>query len=413
MTLPGGPAWIDLPLHHDWLRGQSDHLLAFHERNAFRAEIGFSPLGIDGEPTDGSRELYATARLVHCFSVAHLLGRPGASEIASHGIAALEGPFLDPKHGGWFASIAPDGSVVDDTKDAYAHAFVILAASSAMQAGVAGAEALLSRALQVLNDHFWQEDEGAVVNAFTRNWTLVEPGYRGQNANMHLTEALMAAFEVTGDEQHRRRAERIATKLIDQHARAWRWRVPEHFDGAWQVLKDYNADKPTDPFRPYGALVGHWLEWARLLLMLDALDGSRVPWAADAARDLFAAAIADGWDETRSGFIYSVDFTGKPINSARMHWAIAEAIGAAAWLERVSGDAEYDVWYRRFWDHAARFVIDLHHGSWWHEIDEEGQPGFTAWQGKPDLYHAYQATLYARSAGRAGLAEAARHGDIQ
>jgi sulfoquinovose isomerase len=407
-----GPAWIDLAPHHDWLRREAERLLCFHERTAHGADVGFAPLGPNGEPTEAPRELYATARMIHSFSIAHLLGRPGAADIALHGLKAIEQHFEDPAHGGWYAQVSPTGEVLDDTKDSYGHAFVLLAASSATQAGLTGGRQLLHRALAVLDAHLWREDEGAVVNAFTRDWRVVEPGYRGQNANMHLTEALMAAFEATRDERLQRRAERIAELLVHNHARTWKWRVPEHFDDSWAVLPDYNEDKPEDQFRPYGALVGHWLEWARLVLQLGALDGSRVPWAQGAARELFDAAVRDGWDAERTGFVYSVDFAGAPINTRRMHWSIAEAIGAAAWLQRVTGDSSYEPWYRAFWAHVARFVIDEHGGSWWHELDEDGNPSFTTWPGKPDLYHAYQATLYARAGARYGLAEAARRGLI-
>ena len=36
-----------------------------------------------------------------------------------------------------------------------------------------------------------------------------------------------------------------------------------HFDPQWRALPDYNRDTPADPFRPYGATIGHWFEWAR------------------------------------------------------------------------------------------------------------------------------------------------------
>ena len=35
-------------------------------------------------------------------------------------------------------------------------------------------------------------------------------------------------------------------------------------------------------------------------------------------------------------------------------------------------------------------------GSWWHELDERNQPSALVWSGKPDVYHALQATLIPR-----------------
>lgn len=408
-----GPAWVDLPLHHQWLRREGDRLVSFHERHAYVSGVGATPLGLQGEPLDGQRDLYVTARQVHCFSIARLLGRPGAADIARRGVEALAGPFADRQWGGWHTSLTREGDVLDAGKSAYAHAFVLLAASSALQAGVPGAPELLDRAAAVIENHFWQEGEGASAESFDENWEPSEPDYRGQNANMHLTEAMMAAYEATGRHIFLDHAVRIATKIVNAHARRHQWRVPEHFDATWTVLPDYNADVPADPFRPYGAVPGHGLEWARLVLQLHALDGASTPWAPDAARDLFAEATDHGWDAASGGIVYSVDLAGQPVNTARMHWGIAEAIGAAAWLYGTTHEPSYDEWYRAFWDYAARYFIDAVGGSWWHEIDHEGTPTLTTWGNKIDLYHAYQATLYARSGYRHGLAAAARLGETE
>jgi mannose/cellobiose epimerase-like protein (N-acyl-D-glucosamine 2-epimerase family) len=49
-------------------------------------------------------------------------------------------------------------------------------------------------------------------------------------------------------------------------------------------MLEYNRDEPAHPFRPYGATVGHWLEWARLALHLRAALGSAAPqWLLDDA----------------------------------------------------------------------------------------------------------------------------------
>jgi sulfoquinovose isomerase len=44
-------------------------------------------------------------------------------------------------------------------------------------------------------------------------------------------------------------------------------------------------------------------------------------------------------------------------------------------------------------DFAAGYLIDLERGSWHHELDATNVPSDDVWPGKPDLYHAVQATL--------------------
>jgi mannose/cellobiose epimerase-like protein (N-acyl-D-glucosamine 2-epimerase family) len=63
-----------------------------------------------------------------------------------------------------------------------------------------------------------------------------------------------------------------------------------------------------------------------------------------------------------------VDGDGTVVVAGRFHWVAAEAIGAAAYLFRATGDQAYDDWYREFWDHTARYLIDRRDGSWRHEL---------------------------------------------
>ena len=77
------------------------------------------------------------------------------------------------------------------------------------------------------------EADGAGIDAFDREFHRAEP-YRGQNANMHLAEAYLAAHEATGDKQLLERAARIARRIAGRAADATEgaWRLPEHFDAA-------------------------------------------------------------------------------------------------------------------------------------------------------------------------------------
>ena len=223
---------------------------------------------------------------------------------------------------------------------------------------------------------------------------------------MHLVEAFMAAAEATGDRGYLARATAIAERIIGHFAAADGWRIPEHYTATWQPQPDFHRDQPRDILRPYGYTPGHSLEWARLLVQLRAQVGAGHDWMLDAAQHLFGRAVADGWDSGRTGFAYTVGGDGSVVVADRFHWVATEAIGAAAYLFRATGDESYDRWYRQFWDHAALYLIDRGHGSWWHELTPANEPGNTTWPGKPDLYHALQATLFARTPLTAGLAAA-------
>jgi sulfoquinovose isomerase len=388
--------WLDDPAHARWLEAESDRLLAFG-RAARRPQGGFAWLDDDGAPDpDRPSPLWVTCRMTHVYALGHLMGRPGCAPLVDHGIAALRGPFHDAEHGGWYADLGPDGPI-GTAKTAYEHAFVVLAGASAAAAGRPGGLELLHDALAVELEHFWDDEHGMVVEEWDESFTTLDD-YRGVNANMHTVEALLAAADVLDDDSLRQRALRIVTRVVHDLARSHSWRIPEHFDSSWTPLLEYNEDQPAHPFRPYGATVGHWLEWSRLVLHLRAALGSSAPeWMLDDARSLFGNAVEEGWAvDGHDGFVYTVDWSGTPVVRERMHWVAAEGIAAAAALHAATGDATYAGWYETWWDHVADVFIDHERGSWHHELSPANEPSSQTWEGKPDIYHAIQATLVPR-----------------
>lgn len=327
-----------------------------------------------------------------------------------HGVRALTTVFADEGHGGWYPAVTAGGPA-SRTKTAYEHAFVVLAASSAAAAGRPGGRALLDSALRVLLDHFWDPEHGMVREQWDETFTELDD-YRGVNANMHTVEALLAAADVTGGADLLDHAQRIVARVVHDQGRNHAWRLPEHFDPSWRPLLDYNADSPAHPFRPYGATVGHALEWSRLALHLRAaLGGSAPSWLLDDAVSLFEAAVRDGWAvDGAPGFVYTVDWEGRPVVRQRMHWVAAEATATAAALWQVTGDTVYAEWYQTWWDHIVETMVDSRLGSWRHELDERNRPSGLVWNGKPDTYHAVQATLVPRLPLSPTLASALRAG---
>jgi mannose/cellobiose epimerase-like protein (N-acyl-D-glucosamine 2-epimerase family) len=407
---PRRTGWLTSPGHARWLEAEGDRLLDF-SRGARHPSGGFAWLDVAGRPElDRPVELWITCRMTHVFSLGHLMGRPGCGPLADHGLRALAGRFRDPVHGGWYAAVDPDGPTGRE-KSAYPHAFVVLAAASATCAGRPGAAGLLDEALDVLLTRFWDDTHGMVVEEWDESFSELDP-YRGVNANMHTVEAFLAAADATGDRSLLDRALRILTRVVHDLGRSHSWRLPEHFDEQWTPLLDYNRDTPAHPFRPYGATIGHWLEWARLALHLRAALGSAAPhWLLDDAVGLFDASVREGWAvDGADGFVYTVDWTGEPVVRERMHWVAAEATATAAALHAATGDSRYEDWYATWWDHVAEVFLDRDLGSWRHELDARNRPSGAVWNGKPDTYHALQATLIPRLPLTPTLAAALRDG---
>lgn len=390
--------WTSLATHRAWLDTHVRDLIEFGRAHVVAPGGGAVYLDDTGQPEpDRGIQAWITCRTVHVYSLATMLGIPGAATVAAGALAGLTGVLRDTENGGWFHAV--DAAGVPDTasgKSCYDHAFVMLAASSATLAGLEGAAELLDDATSVYLEHFWDEEAGRAVDTWDVTFTECDD-YRGLNSNMHSVEAMLAVADALNDSSWRDRAARIAS-LVVELADSHDGRLPEHFDSAWVADLELNADQPGDQFKPYGATIGHGMEWARLLLHLEGAQGDQADAALlPTAVALFDRAVADGWSaDGAEGFVYTTNWLGEPVVRDRMHWVAAEAIAAADTLHRRTGDDSYAQWYARWWDHVVTYVVDHRNGSWHHELDPNLAPAGAVWPGKPDLYHAVQAALLPR-----------------
>ena len=353
-------------------------------------------LGDDGTPwKDRNRETWITSRMAHVYSIGSMLGHEGSEALADAALKGLRGELHDDQNGGWYAGLTKDNEIVP-TKQCYAHAFVILAASSGVLAGRKGAEELLKDALALYDLRFWNEEEGLSCDTWNTEFTELD-SYRGLNANMHTVEAFLAAADVTGDEKYRVRAGRIIDRVLIW-AKDNNWRIPEHFSSDWVPDLECNKDRPDDQFKPYGATPGHGIEWARLItqwaLSTYKEDKAGATSYIEAAENLYNRAVSDAWNaDGAPGICYTTDWNGKPVVHDRMHWTLAEAINASAVLHRVTGKEKYAADYAEFMKYLDEKVLDHVNGSWFHQLDRENNLLETVWPGKSDIYHALQATL--------------------
>ena len=387
---------LDSAANKTFVREIRNNLLAFGHQ--FPSPGGGSYyLGDDGTPwKDRPRETWITSRMCHVYSLGAMLGHDGSEALADAALKGLTGELHDDEHGGWYAGLTADGDILPD-KQCYAHAFVILAASSAMLAGRPLAKELLKDALRIYDKFFWQDDIGLSVDKWNTEFTELDD-YRGINANMHTVEAFLAAADALGDENYRVRAGRIISHIV-VWAKENNWRIPEHFTSDWQMDLECNKDRPDDQFKPYGATPGHGIEWARLITQWAVstyrkYDNENAKDYIKIAEKLYNTAVSDAWDvDGAPGICYTTNWEGKPIVHDRMHWTLAEAINTSAVLYRVTGNEKYKEDYAKFMEYLDEKVLDHKNGSWFHQLDRNNNLLGTVWPGKSDLYHALQAMM--------------------
>ncbi len=340
--------WFNTLSHNRWLEQETDSIFKFAAKSVVPS--GFGWLGNHGEiMTENGTHLWITARMLHVFSAAFLMGRPGAYDLVDHGIKALlDGPLVN-QYGGWYACVDNEtGAVKDASNQGYQYMFALLGAASACCTGHPDAHKLLDKAISIVEKYFYSEKEQMCLESWNEDFTVTE-AYRGGNANMHAVEAFLIVYDVTHDRKWLDRATHIASVIIHKFARECNYRVNEHFSPDWQPLRDYNKEKPANRFRAYGGTPGHWVEWGRLMLHIKAAYEARFEqapeWLLEDAKGVFHAGIRDAWDvDGAPGCVYCVDWDGKPIIHERVRWPIVEAMGTAYALYTVTNDPQYEQW---------------------------------------------------------------------
>ncbi|MFS4439101.1 AGE family epimerase/isomerase [Paracoccaceae bacterium GXU_MW_L88] len=392
----GDTPWLTADAHRDFLAEDAARQLDFF-RASQRPDAGFYTLGYDGAPLESDlQELHTTTRLVHAYALGKLAGAADCEAIIDQGMRYLWSHHRDADHGGYLWGIKGDRAV-DDRKLAYGHVFVLLAGSSAKMAGHPEADRLIADVAEVLETRFWEPDHGRFADEWSRDWTPFST-YRGMNANMHGVEALLGAYEATGEGVFLEKAGKILAFFLLEMAPEYDWRLPEHYTETWQVDRAYSGDPM---FRPAGTTPGHSFEMARLALQYWDLAGRPESGLPNAARQLVATGFADAWRD-EGGISYTLNFDGSPSIRDRYWWPVTEAIGAVAALLKWDPQPADEDWYRRLWRFASAHFIDHARGGWFPEIGPDGAPQVTQFAGKPDIYHALQADLLPLTPGLSG-----------
>jgi mannose/cellobiose epimerase-like protein (N-acyl-D-glucosamine 2-epimerase family) len=201
-----------------------------------------------------------------------------------HGLRFLREAHRDPATGGYAWMLAfRDGAwrASDADNQCYGLVHAMLAYAHAAMAGVGEATDWIAEISDTMDRHLWEEAHGLYADVASADWSRVDP-YRGQNANMHGCEALMAAHAATGEPRYLARAARIAEALCVRQAASTGGLVWEHYRADWTADWSYNKGDFSNGYRPWGFQPGHQTEWTKLLLQLHARRPEA--WMLDRAR---------------------------------------------------------------------------------------------------------------------------------
>lgn len=357
---------VDFPIdfrNRDFLLQHVRHTLSFYDQRALDPSGGFFHCFMNNGDVfnPGLRTLVASCRFVFNYAMAYRqFGLPEYKKNVIHGVDYLRTVHRNQKTGGYAWKIS-DGRVIDATNHCYGLAFVILAYACAMKAGLPEARAWIYETFDLMETRFWSEEVGLYACEADSSWKL--GSYRGQNDNMHACEALICAYEATGDAMFVDRAARLAANITLRQRQKTGMHIWEHYTSDWEPDLDYNRNDRSNSIRPWGVQTGHQTEWAKLLLILDRYRPE--PWRLGCAVELFDNAVKFGWDHKFGGLIYGYDLSGNPYDQDKYFWVQAESIAAAALLADRTGCGVYWNWYDSLWSYSFSYFVDHIYGAWY------------------------------------------------
>lgn len=306
------------------------------------------------------KQLVSSARIIINYALGgQFFNRSDYFEIARHGLDYLEQVHWQEDIQ-FYAWTLRNHQAEDMTQHAYGYAFVLLAYAAARKAGLVHKDMRLLSTFDLLEQRFWQEEFGLYADEISATGKLSD--YRGQNSNMHLCEAMLAAYEATSIEFFLERATRLAESICQRQAALTDGLIWEHYNADFQIDWDYNKDDPKNLYRPWGFQPGHQTEWSKLLLILHR--HAPQDWMVERAQDLFDRAWSTAWDKQYGGLVYGFDDQGEWCDDDKYFWVQAESFAAAALLYQATGDEKYKEAYNALWQYCDDHFIDHKHGAW-------------------------------------------------
>jgi mannose-6-phosphate isomerase len=336
-----------------WLADQAWPLWLAHgvdwKRRAFHEHLDGASLQCGAS----FRRLRVAARQTYVFSRAARHGVPQAAEAVVLGLDFLRGP-ARLADGGFAWRFDLDNRPVDETRDLYDHAFVLLAFSAA--ACVVGADAVHADA-RALVDHIavqFAHPSGGYRDSVPDN------GQRRQNPHMHLFEALLAATETFGDERFFECARDLASLFAARFFQAREGALPECFDQTLAPVRDAGR---------FLAEPGHHYEWISLIHWYQAVAAAMgAPAGPDlngAARSLFEFAEQHGVSPANDLVINGLWSDGAVSDAGFRLWPQTERLKAVA-RRRPDG-------LRAAMAALTRHLAGVRPGLWTERMDAAGQ----------------------------------------
>ena len=294
--------------------------LLFFVENGWDDEYGglFEVLKSNGESKAiPFRRVMVHARQLFVFSRwAKLTGNNKFSAKADKIFEFMITAFWDFENGGWFSKLNLDGSVQNQTKDLYAHAFVLFGLANYKNSlDRKTAHDWIDKTLTIIERQFSRKD-GSFCQDLSGDFVDLSPQIRSQNPHMHLLEAALYLLE--NDKQNSR-----YLTLVNRLLNLFESKI---LDSENKLIREY-LDQSFKPKLVNSFIIepGHHYEWAWLLNWSDKIHKSKK--YDTLTKTLFDTGWRLGWDFNNGGVFDEFDCENKQVFlSTKRLWPLLELI---------------------------------------------------------------------------------------
>lgn len=321
-----------------------------------RAGSFVEQLNLDGSADlQAERRIRVQARQIYSFSKGaerDWVSTQAARQIVEKGVEFLMRPHLR-LGGGWGHSVSARGELVNKTRDFYDHTFLILAGAAAWKAfRIPLARNLAFEAFEFVNKQLADEKRGGWFES------VPAPAYRRSNPHMHMLEAMLELYHVTGDKRALKVADEVVGLFESYFFRPGYDELIERFAADWTP----DAAPGESHIEP-----GHHFEWASLLTLHHRMTGhDTLSWQ----RRLIRCADACGLDSDELAFNV-VTAAGERVNQRKRLWPQLEMLRAHLMHPTLRPMGGCEELFNKI---DARYLSGNQPGMWIDELDEEGRP---------------------------------------
>lgn len=351
------------------------NILPFWLKHAIdpKRECFHGSVGPDLKPDPSAlRGALLTSRILWTYSAAYRRYRTSEYlRMADFAYLDLLSHFHDSRHGGFFWSLRPDGTVLQDRKQTYGQAFAIYALSEYHAAS--GRPEPLEIAIEVhhlLERHARDPELGGYVEALGRDWKPIADMRlsagdmnvpKSQNTLLHVMEAYACLLRVWPDADLERSQIDLLRVMVDHVLQGDTGHLGLFFSNDWKPQSDQIS-------------YGHDIEAAWLLT--EAANGVNHAPLRERIRSIAVriaeVTLAEGIDT--DGAVMNQGGPQGLTNTGKDWWPQAEAVTGFLNAYEIGRHPRHLEAAFRSWDFIETRLIDRTHGEWIRSVDRAGRP---------------------------------------